>query len=400
MEEHTSGDPMNFSKQINITLRAIADGIDNQLSISSISKILRNNDYYLRVSIKSKRTRSKYPQRGQQFDYINKMRKEYLSKGIPVIGIDGKKTELIGPYRQEGKTWVKKGQEYEVYDHEFPNLAEGKFIPFGIYDNGRNDGYVVVGRSRETTEFAVDALVIWWENEGSYIYNNCFEIYLTCDAGKPNSYRGNLFKYLLQSKFVDKFGISVIVSHYPPGDSKYHSIERCLFSFISKSLAGNPLYTYEKAIALIRNTKTKPGLSVKAVFQNKEYELGLSNKFRQADYDTININTADICPELNYTIIPRNKQDTELKLIKGEYVRITKEIWHFSKQPFNSELKGRNAVEEYLLQSNWKYHISHGIEVEIREKRKDGQKGRPPKNCEMYSEYFIKIQFKVSDCVD
>ena len=81
-------------------------------------------------------------------------------------------------------------------------------------------------------------------------------------------------------------------------------------------------------------------------------------------------------------------------------MRITKEIWHFSKQPFNSELKGRNAVEEYLLQSNWKYHISHGIEVEIREKRKDGQKGRPPKNCEMYSEYFLKIQFKVSDCVD
>ena len=395
VEKYTAGDPMSKLKWTRVTLRIIAAAIGNVLSHVSVAKILRNNDYSLLVNKKTKRSRNKHPGRDKQFDFIEQSTNRHLKRGNPVIAIDGKKTERIGAFRQEGKTWVKRGQEYPVFDHDFSNLSQGKLIPYGIYDNGWNEGYIVAGTSVETTEFAVDALILWWENHGQEIYQDCNEIYITCDAGKPNSYRGNLFKYLLQIKFVDKFGITLHISHYAPGDSKYHSIERRLFSFISLNFRGNPLYSYDKALELIRNTTTNAGLSVKAKLHYQQYQRDLAKNFSETDYETINISRADINGEFNYTIHPRNKEMTLGVRIKAERERIEKQIWHFSNQVYDSKKTGIAEAKTVVKESKWQYHSFTATEITNKLKRADGEVGRPAKGSKMVKQFHVRIKYAV-----
>lgn len=395
VEEYTAGDPMSRKKWMRITLRKVSDELDHILSHVSVGKILKDHDYSLLVNKKTKRTRNRHPKRGVQLDFINAALKRFQTDHIPVFAIDGKKTEDIGPFKQYGEVWSTKEQQFEVYDHDYSSLAEGKLIPYGIYDYQQNEGYIIAGVSLETTEFAIDCLVIWWQNRGRKLYPEVSEIALTCDAGKPNSYRGNLFKYLLQTKFVDKFGITVHVMHYPPGDSKYHIIERALFSQISLKFRGNPLFTYDKAIALIRNTTTNAGLQVRAILHDQQYQRGIADSFSDTDYKTINISPADKNPEFNYAIRPRIESDTQRIRINGECKKIDKAIWHFSNEPYDELEIGVKRARRFVKESEWQHHSLVNIMYVNDPIRADGEVGRPPKGCDMIDKFYVYIDFEV-----
>lgn len=401
VDDYTAGDPMSEKKWIRISLRNITDHLNLEISHVSVGKILKDKNYSLLVNKKTRRTRDKHPKRGAQFEFINASIKQFQKLGIPIIAIDGKKTEKIGWFRQAGKIWIDKNNQFEVYDHDFSNLAEGKLIPYGIYDYNRNEGYIVCGTSLETTEFAVDSLVMWWENRGREIYGNISELGITCDAGKPNSYRGKLFKFLLQTKFVDKFGITVHIMHYAPGDSKYHIIERMLFSQVSLMFRGNPLYSYEKAISLIRNTTTKTGLEVQSILHTKQYQRGLSHTITDAEYRTINIEENDINPEFNYMIQPRTKLGMLLTYIEAEEELIKKEIKKAGSHGYKSQEKGIEEIKQLSYDNCWKYHeITDVVLKESVPRRVDGRRGRPGPDTEMYLEYYFQITYERSKLVE
>lgn len=396
VKPYTAGDPMSSVKWMRKSLRNIARKIDYVISHVSIGKILRSHNYRLGRNLKTIRTRDKHPKRGEQFEFINKSLNEYNKLGVPVIAIDGKKSESIGAFRQDGRTWVKIGKEYEVFDHDYTHLRIGKMNPFGIYDAQLNEAFIVAGTSIETTEFAVDSLVIWWEKKGRYTYPKANELCITCDAGRPNTYRGYLFKYLMQTKFVDKFGLTVNIMHYPPGDSKYHIIERACFCHISHSFRGEPLTSFEKAICLMKDTTTKQGLTVDAILHEKEYQRGLAKEFSKTDYETINLTKADINPEFNYTIHPRKKDETLRTRIIAEQKEIERQIKKFSNKPFVLKERGINDAHK-LANSEWIYHSLSGTEVTNKPKRADGEVGRPPKGCKMIDQFHIEIKYEVSE---
>jgi len=387
---------MSSDKWMRKSLRNIARKIGHVISHVSIGKILRKHDYRLRKNLKTMRTTDKHPKRGEQFEFINKSLDKYNKLGIPVMAIDGKKSESIGAFRQDGRTWVKDGDEYEVFDHDYTHLRLGKINPFGIYDARLNEALIVAGTSIETTEFVVDSLVIWWQQKGRYTYPDANELCITCDAGRPNTYRGYLFKYLIQTKFVDKFGLVVNIMHYPPGDSKFHIIERVCFSHISHSFKGEPLTSNEKVICLMKDTTTQQGLTVDAILHEKEYQRGLAKEFSETDYKTINLTRAEINPEFNYTIRPRIKNETLQIRIAEEQKEIESQIKKFSNKPFVTREKGAREARN-LADSGWQYHSLVGTSVTNKPKRADGKVGRPPKGCKMIDQFHIEIKYGVSE---
>lgn len=238
--------------------------------------------------------------RNQQFDYINRMREEFRIQNIPSISVDAKKKENVGNFKNQGATWCKNPKEVNVYD--FKSLASGVFIPYGIYDIDNNKALVVGGVSYNTAEFAVNAIAKWWEAESNYMTAIQKALFILADGGGSNGSRNRLWKKCIQELLCDKFGISVTVCHYPPGTSKYNPIEHRLFSEISKNWAGEPLINNETILNYICTTKTKTGLSVKAILDEKNYEKGI--KISDAEMKQINIKFHDELPKWNYTIFP------------------------------------------------------------------------------------------------
>lgn len=303
LEDDVAGDPMSKKKWIRKTLRWIKkelQGKDIDAAISTIRDTLKNMGISLKKNVKSKGTQQ-HPDRNTQFEYLNKEKREFLSKGIPVISVDTKKKELIGNFKNDGSTW--RATAYNVLDHDFPSLAEGKLIPFGVYDLKQNEGHVYCGTSSETSEFAVDSIVLWWKDHGQHIYPGQTELLILCDSGGANGYRRRMWKWELQTKLADQHGLNVHISHYPSGTSKYNPIERMLFSNISKNWAGEPLISYDKALGFICSTSTENGLKVKAYLVDKEYQKGL--KVSDEQMKSLYIVYQDVCPKWNYTLRPR-----------------------------------------------------------------------------------------------
>jgi hypothetical protein len=303
VEDELAGDPMSQRKWVRKTLRWMKKQLRKKginASISTIRKTLKMHGISLKKNKKSKSLQD-HPMRDTQFRYLNKMKRMFLDLGKPNISVDAKKKEKIGNFKNDGRVWRRKS--IEVLDHDFANLAVGKFVPFGIYDLKNNKGQVYCGTSFETSEFAVDCICRWWEEYGQEQYPNQFEILVLCDSGGSNGYRRRAWKWELQTKLADRFGLIVHVCHYPPGASKYNPIERKLFSFISKNWAGEPLISYEKALSFIRSTSTENGLEVGAALIEKEYEKGLMVNNEQMG--SLNIKHAKICPQWNYCIRPR-----------------------------------------------------------------------------------------------
>jgi hypothetical protein len=252
-----------------------------------------------RKALKSK-THKSHPDRDEQFRHIAKLQKRFKRKRLPIISIDTKKKELLGTFYRDGKLWTQ--EALPVNDHDFPSLATGKVIPHGIYDVARNTAQVNIGTSADTSEFACDSLLAWWDAQGKRDYPNAGKILIICDGGGSNAANSNLFKVELQ-RFVEKTGLEVTIAHYPPYCSKYNPIEHRLFPHVTRACQGVVFETVDIVRDLISKTKTSSGLKVTAVVMNKVYNTG--RKLTTSAINAVNITKDTVLPKWNYTIAPR-----------------------------------------------------------------------------------------------
>jgi transposase len=299
MGETTAGDPMRLLKWTTKSLRSIAKELTQRghpVSHTTVHRLLRELDYSLwgnRKCLEGKQ----HPQRDAQFRYLYGQVKRCLRAKIPVISVDTKKKELVGAFHNKGRRWGKNQRLVNTYD--FPSLAEGRAYPYGLYDEVQNEGFVNVGVSHDTAEFAVESIDRWWRMLGRGRYPNTTKLLITADGGGSNGSRNRLWKYCLQ-QFADRHGLAVTVCHFPPGTSKWNKVEHRLFSQISVTWRGEPLVNYETVINFINSTTTETGLKVKAELDTYEYETG--KKITNEQMRTLKLKAHDTHPAWNYTI--------------------------------------------------------------------------------------------------
>ena len=301
LEENTAGDPMNYLKWTNKSTYTITNELSSKgknISEDTTGRIIKQLGYSLQLNVKSKESGSS-EERDSQFRYINKQVKIFAKKNMPVISVDAKKKELVGNFKNNGRRWLKKGEAEMVNIYDFESLAKGKAIPYGIYEVLKNNGFVNVGISHDTSEFAVESIKKWWQNIGKKNYQNAKELLICADGGGSNASRSKLWKFYLQ-KFANKTGLKITVCHFPPGTSKWNKIEHKMFSFISMNWRGKPLTNYELIINLIEGTTTKKGLKIKAKMDKKIYELG--KKILEKEFNKINILEHKTNSKWNYTL--------------------------------------------------------------------------------------------------
>ncbi len=258
-------------------------------------------EYSLKANVK-RLSGPPHPDREQQFKYIQAQREAFLAAGLPVISIDTKKKELIGNFENDGRTWCYEADLVNV--HDFRQDALGRAVPYGIYNLNHNLGYVYVGCSADTPQFAVDVLALWWEREGQREFPGTSKILILADAGGSNGYRLRRWKQQLQEQLADRLGLEVTVCHYPTGASKWNPVEHRLFGPVSINWAGKPLRTFETMLSYIRGTTTETGLKVKAFLLDQQYEKGV--KVSDQEMQALNLERADTCPHWNYTIKPHS----------------------------------------------------------------------------------------------
>lgn len=238
-------------------------------------------------------------QRHEQFEYISQQRQQALAAGLPVLSMDSKKRELIGPFYRYG--WLYSQVQQRVYDHDFPRYAEGVVIPHGLYDVRLNRGYLHLGTSHDTSAFACDCLELWWQHHGQLLYPQAQEIVLLCDGGGSNSVRTYLFKADLQA-LANRLGRTFHVLHYPPYCSKWNPIEHRLFPHLSRACRGMILSSVELVKQLMERAGTRTGLQVVVEIVRTEYATG--RKVAQEVKESLNLHRDDVLPQLNYRIKP------------------------------------------------------------------------------------------------
>ena len=237
--------------------------------------------------------------RDAQFSFINKQVVAFQKANQPVISVDTKKKELIGQFGNAGKEYQPKGQPQEVETYDFPSLALGKGIPYGVYDMTYNQGWVSVGIDHDTAQFAMSTIHQWWLKMGKKTYPEATKLMITADGGGSNGVRNRLWKKTLQ-EFSDKTGLELEVCHFPPGASKWNKIEHRMFSHITKNRRGRPLISYQVIVNLIANTTTKTGLKIQAALDSEKYPTGI--KVTDDEMDALNLTKNDFHGEWNYTI--------------------------------------------------------------------------------------------------
>ena len=300
---HTMGDPMNpliwTSKSIRkITAELLVLGF--KVCHEVVRQCLIELGYSLQANKKTKEGGDS-PDRDAQFEHINKIAKEFAGSSDPVISVDCKKKELIGEYKNNGQEWapIKNPTEVNVYD--FIDKTNGKASPYGVYDIQNNLGWVNVGTSSDTAAFAVSTIRDWWEQEGNMLYPSSNRLYINADGGGSNGSRNHLWKAELQ-QFSNDSGLSIYVSHFPPGTSKWNKIEHRLFAYISKNWRAKPLTSLLVIISLIGATTTTKGLTVRANLDEKIYLTGV--KVTEQEKEKLNIVKNDFHGEWNYIISP------------------------------------------------------------------------------------------------
>lgn len=259
---------------------------------------MKERHYALKGNRKSI-ARTHEPERDRQFRYIGRQRRAFLKAGNPVISVDTKKKELIGRFKHAGRTWRR--TVLEVSDHDFPSQAVGKAIPYGIYALNHNRGYVVVGISHDTPEFACAALRRWWLVEGRRHYRASRRLLIQADCGGANSNRSWRWKAGLQ-RLADSFNLTITVTHFPPSASKWNPIEHRMFNLISANWAGQPLVSYETVLKFIRTTRSAQGFTCAAELDRRAYATQL--KLTPAQRAAINVHPHRLFPHWNYTIRP------------------------------------------------------------------------------------------------
>jgi len=307
MEHETAGDPISGCKWSRKSTYAIASELTRmgvRVSAGTVARLLKAKRFSLRKNRKSLEFQSGKPsdpvQRDRQFLHIRDQRESFGKQRLPVISVDTKSRELIGRFHQSGRRWS--DQPIEVFDHDFPSMADGVGIPYGIFDTARNEGFVCVGRTKDTSEFAVDSIRTWWTQIGRRAYPRAKQLLVLADCGGSNGFRTRLWKHQLQTEICNRFGLTVRVCHYPPGASKWNPIEHKLFSFISANWSGQPLVSYETMLNFIRTTRTSNGLVVRACLNKKTYESGVcvsDDQMRQ-----VRLSSPGGTPEWNYQVDP------------------------------------------------------------------------------------------------
>jgi hypothetical protein len=304
LEETTAGDPMSQLRWTSKSTRTMADELTrlgHPVSWVTVARCLDDMGYSLQANRKSKEG-PQHADRDAQFRYINRQVKALLVTGDPVISVDAKKKELVGPFKNGGRRWRPKGKPQEVNTKDFPSVAQGKALPYGVYDTSQNRAVVNVGVTHDTAEFAVESIRRWWKLDGRKSYPAAGRLLICADAGGSNGNRLRAWKLNLQ-QMADQIRIPITVCHYPPGTSKWNKIEHRLFSFISLNWRGEPLINYETIINLIGGAKTRTGLKVKAVLDTNEYETGI--KVSDEQLGEIQLRRHKVHPAWNYTISPR-----------------------------------------------------------------------------------------------
>ena len=269
-------------------------------SKNTVGRLLKQMDFSLRVNRKQIAS-TKDPDRNQQFLYIAEQKDRFAAQGLPVISVDAKKKELIGNFKNPGAKWVR--DPILVKDHDFRSEAKALVTPYGVYDTQANRGSIFLGTSDDTPAFAVDAISEWWLREGSKRYPTAKELLILADGGGSNASRSRGWKKAIQDHLCIRLGLTVTVTHYPPGTSKWNPIEHRLFSQISRNWAGEPLTDIDKTLNFVRTTTTKPGLAVTAQLATEIYEKGA--KVTNKEMALLNLAKHETFGRWNYTLHPK-----------------------------------------------------------------------------------------------
>ena len=294
---------MTCQKWVRSSLRHLAHRlheVGKPVCPATVGRLLRQQDYSLKVNVK-REAGVDHPDRNRQFEYLHAQKQAFLEARQPVISVDTKKKELIGNFKNAGQTWCQAAARVNL--HDFPQDAIGRAVPYGIYDVVANRGFVCVGDSADTPEFAVCAIAQWWECEGQSRYPDATKLLILCDAGGSNGCRPRAFKQQVQEQLSDRFGLEVTVCHYPTGCSKWNPIEYRLFAPISLNWAGTPLRSFEVVLSCLRGTTTKTGLTVSACWLSKVFATG--QRVSHAAMKALNLHCHAVCPRWNYTLKPR-----------------------------------------------------------------------------------------------
>ena len=302
IEPGTRGDPESPLRWTLKSLRVLArelTELSHPVSHMTVRGLLKELGYSLQGNRKTLEGTA-HPDRDAQFEYLNEKTATQIAKGEPVISVDTKKKELVGPYKNVGKSLRPKGSPEKVKVHDFMGEL-GRASPYGVYDIERNEGWVSVGISADTSEFAVETIRRWWTEMGRQRYPDATELLVTADGGGSNGSRVRLWKLELQ-RFADELGMKITVCHLPPGTSKWNKIEHRLFSFITLNWRGKPLVDYLTIVQLIGATKTTKGLQVRCALDESKYEKG--RKVTDAEMAALNLHRHEFHGDWNYTLIP------------------------------------------------------------------------------------------------
>jgi hypothetical protein len=300
----TRGDPERPLRWTSKSAAKLADGLrglGHEIVDRSVLRLLGRMGYTMQANVKT-REGADHPDRDAQFEHINDTVAAALAARQPVISVDTKKKELVGDFKAVGREWAPSGEPVEVNTHDFPSHAKGKAIPYGIYDLARDIGWISIGVSRDTAQFAAASILAWWQQLGAASYPDATMLTITADSGGSNSARGRLWKTELQ-KLADHTGLVIRVLHFPPGTSKWNRIEHRLFSFVSHNWRGKPLIDYATIINLIANTTTNTGLKVYARLDETDYPKAI--KITNAELAAVNIQRHAFHGDWNYTITPQ-----------------------------------------------------------------------------------------------
>ena len=303
VQPYTRGDPMNPLRWTCKSTQRLAEELTRQghaVSARTVAELLHALHYSLQANQKTREGKN-HPDRNAQFEHINAQTRAFQRRHQPVISVDAKKKESVGNFKNAGREWRPEGQPRPVNLHDFVDKELGKVTPYGVYDLGRNRGWINVGTDHDTPEFAVASIRRWWQRMGRGAYPHATELLILADAGGSNGYRPRLWKTSLHRLAVET-GLSITVCHFPPGTSKWNKIEHRMFCHVTENWRGQPLISHEVIIQLIGSTTTKTGLRIRTDLDKRRYPTGV--KVSRGELRSIGVEPASFHGEWNYIIRP------------------------------------------------------------------------------------------------
>ncbi len=300
----TRGDPMSPLRWTCKSTRHLAETLSrlgHEVSHQTVARLLADLGYSLQANRRTEEGKD-HPDRNAQFEHINRKVRSFQRRGEPVVSVDTKKKELVGNYKNPGQEWQPKGKPETVKSKDFPDKELGKVSPYGVYDMTANEGWVNVGITHDTAEFAVESVRRWWYRMGQQLYPEATELLITADGGGSNGSRSRLWKVCLQ-RLANELGLKINVCHFPPGTSKWNKIEHRMFCHITENWRGRPLVSHGVVVNLIGSTTTRSGLRVEADLDTNHYETGI--KVTDQELEAVHLKRDKFHGNWNYKVVPQ-----------------------------------------------------------------------------------------------